>query len=364
MSTNVTQSATNLSALAVEINEAHAEAEKAAQSALEHALRAGRLLTEAKTLCQHGSWLTWLKDNFSGSARTAQAYMSLATGFESLPGPEAQRVAHLPLREAMRLLAEQSPEGDRHSRMAPAQQPRRSIVPLPRLAKGRRYVMLGTERDDPKNRAILMTRPHPTSGYWYVEVQWVTRDRLNYSERAVKVTAAEEWDAYTADVQPTSEWHDQADDLDEPWHDWKKGPWHGHQPVSLLPEELTVPPQSTVPRPPLEPNTSYSLDGANDDLLEVWPCDRDATKFWKVAHISAIHSARPLILFDTRGGNMGDIHWNHKTQHFTPAEGAQWVSAPVTLPSPWWELDDEVLKTHLPTSAQVSTDRVAPHTGA
>ena len=47
------------------------------QSALDHAIKAGELLAEAKTCCNHGEWLPWLKAN-GFAVRNAQNYMKLA----------------------------------------------------------------------------------------------------------------------------------------------------------------------------------------------------------------------------------------------------------------------------------------------
>jgi hypothetical protein len=77
-------------------------AEEHWQSAVEHAIRAGELLIEAKAQVEHGEWLPWLKQNFPGSGRTARNYMRLAEN--------RQRVADLPtVREAVALLAEPTP---------------------------------------------------------------------------------------------------------------------------------------------------------------------------------------------------------------------------------------------------------------
>lgn len=48
------------------------------RSAVEHAIRAGDLLIEAKAQVRHGEWLPWLAENFPASERLAQSYMRLA----------------------------------------------------------------------------------------------------------------------------------------------------------------------------------------------------------------------------------------------------------------------------------------------
>ena len=49
-----------LADLAKQINEEHHAAEGALNAGLQHALRAGQLLTQAKALCSHGEWQPWL----------------------------------------------------------------------------------------------------------------------------------------------------------------------------------------------------------------------------------------------------------------------------------------------------------------
>ena len=56
----------------------------------------------------HGQWLPWLEANCQVSGRSAQAYMRVARELPKLEGSKAQRVADLPLREAVRLLANES----------------------------------------------------------------------------------------------------------------------------------------------------------------------------------------------------------------------------------------------------------------
>jgi hypothetical protein len=90
-----------LSDLASRIDAAVRDAEQHARSAVDAAFCAGRLLTEAKDLLPYGQWEQWLKEHCIVAPRTAQAYMRLFKRMSELPAPEAQRVALLPLREAM-----------------------------------------------------------------------------------------------------------------------------------------------------------------------------------------------------------------------------------------------------------------------
>ncbi len=66
-----------LDTLAARINEEHRAFGKTFRNTVEHGIRAGELLSQAKAQCPHGTWLAWLEENFEGLARTAQAYMRL-----------------------------------------------------------------------------------------------------------------------------------------------------------------------------------------------------------------------------------------------------------------------------------------------
>lgn len=96
--------------LANEINHHHQEYEDAARSAIEHAGVAGELLIEAKAQVAHGGWLTWMADNIKCSERMAQNYMAIARRWPELES-NTKRVADLPLRDGLRLLAEPAEPG-------------------------------------------------------------------------------------------------------------------------------------------------------------------------------------------------------------------------------------------------------------
>ena len=74
----------------------------AARSAVEHAVRAGELLIEAKAQVTHGEWGSWLETNVEVADRTARTYMALARRWEKLSESKRQRVADLPLRAALK----------------------------------------------------------------------------------------------------------------------------------------------------------------------------------------------------------------------------------------------------------------------
>ena len=99
--------ATDISALAVQINEHHRQCQATMNAGLDHALKAGQLLLVAKKQCPRREWLPWLKTNFEGSERTAQAYMRIASQLPKLDG-KAQRVADLTFRGALSAVASNS----------------------------------------------------------------------------------------------------------------------------------------------------------------------------------------------------------------------------------------------------------------
>ena len=89
--------------LAGRIRAAHQAASTAAQTALGHALEAGRLLAEAREAVPHGGWGDYVAS--CGIAdRTASLYMRLHRHRDRLE--DRQRVADLSVRQAARLLAE------------------------------------------------------------------------------------------------------------------------------------------------------------------------------------------------------------------------------------------------------------------
>jgi DNA methylase/Protein of unknown function (DUF3102) len=75
-----------LEALAAEITAEHRAFVGSVRTTLEHGIRCGELLTQAKGEVEHGGWLRWLKRSFGGSlsARTAQEYMQTYTHREEL----------------------------------------------------------------------------------------------------------------------------------------------------------------------------------------------------------------------------------------------------------------------------------------
>jgi hypothetical protein len=94
----------DLQRIADRINAEHEQAAAAFRDGLLHARNAGRLLLTAKKQCGHGRWLPWLRDNVYFSARTAQAYMRVASRWPELEA-KAQGLAHLSFEAGLKLLA-------------------------------------------------------------------------------------------------------------------------------------------------------------------------------------------------------------------------------------------------------------------
>jgi hypothetical protein len=71
-------SALALPDLVTRIEAEHEAANRDARSALEHAVRCGELLAQAKASLEHGQWLRWIGDHLSFGERQAQKYLRLA----------------------------------------------------------------------------------------------------------------------------------------------------------------------------------------------------------------------------------------------------------------------------------------------
>lgn len=69
-----------LTELAREVRSEHDAAERAFESAVQHARRCGELLIEAKLLCGHGNWLDWLAE-VGVPSQSASVYMRVARKF-------------------------------------------------------------------------------------------------------------------------------------------------------------------------------------------------------------------------------------------------------------------------------------------
>jgi hypothetical protein len=93
-----------LADLAAEIRQEHAAVRTSARQTLDHAIRAGELLLQAKDKVGHGRWTDWLPNHCDLSERTAQAYMRLARNKVN-----PQLSADLTIDAALKALAEPKP---------------------------------------------------------------------------------------------------------------------------------------------------------------------------------------------------------------------------------------------------------------
>lgn len=98
-----------LNTLAEQINAEHRAFVGTLRKTVEHGIRAGELLAEAKAQCPHGTWLPWLELNFEGSTRTAQEYMRLHNHRDEIRA-KTRDSAHLSISGALEEIA--SPRQD------------------------------------------------------------------------------------------------------------------------------------------------------------------------------------------------------------------------------------------------------------
>lgn len=68
----------SLDRLAKVANTELSRAHEAGKSMLEHAVKCGQALREAKDQLEHGQWIPWVAEHFEGSLSTAEHYMRLA----------------------------------------------------------------------------------------------------------------------------------------------------------------------------------------------------------------------------------------------------------------------------------------------
>jgi hypothetical protein len=101
----VLEVAVDLEALARQIADEHAQAQAAMRTSVEHAVRTGELLIEAKRRVGHGGFQTLIQRYCEIAPRTAQAYMRLARELPKLTAAKAQRVTDLSLRDALTAVA-------------------------------------------------------------------------------------------------------------------------------------------------------------------------------------------------------------------------------------------------------------------
>ncbi len=90
--------------LARVIDQEHAAAAAAANTAIQHALNAGRLLLQVKAQLAHGEFLPWLRSNCTVKQRQARAYMRVARNWRRIESKTAPG-ADLTVKGALRLLS-------------------------------------------------------------------------------------------------------------------------------------------------------------------------------------------------------------------------------------------------------------------
>lgn len=112
------QSTAMLESLAEQINAEHRAFVGSLKKTAEHGIRAGELLTEAKSKCKHGKWLPWLDENFEGAPRTAQEYMRLYSHRDEIRA-KTRSSAHLSISGALKEIA--SPHSEAEGRTSDRQ---------------------------------------------------------------------------------------------------------------------------------------------------------------------------------------------------------------------------------------------------
>jgi Protein of unknown function (DUF3102) len=119
MNNQLSKNEPSLADLAAAIRGHHAEIVRSLNSSLDHAYEAGQCLTAAKAALPHGEFGPWIADNCGFSRRTARLYMQVAERWEALTA-KRQRVANLPLREAVAALSDDGDGGkDAATRLHP-----------------------------------------------------------------------------------------------------------------------------------------------------------------------------------------------------------------------------------------------------
>jgi 16S rRNA G966 N2-methylase RsmD len=146
--------AKSLEVLAAEIRAEHQAFLRSARTTLEHGIRCGELLTQAKRQLRHGGWLPWLEREFgdSLSVRTAQEYMRVFRHRDELRAKYAAN-AHLGMRAALKEIGRAGPREGAYQPVLPdlPLQQRIEIVP-----GDFREVLAGA---DPESVDLVFTDP-------------------------------------------------------------------------------------------------------------------------------------------------------------------------------------------------------------
>jgi len=94
-----------LAEIAAEIRTEHEQGLAAFRRGFDHFLRVGELLRQARAAAGHGRWTAWLLNNTPVSETAARGYIRMAEEFPKLNDENRQRVAGLPWRDALRVIA-------------------------------------------------------------------------------------------------------------------------------------------------------------------------------------------------------------------------------------------------------------------
>ena len=159
--------AKNLKTLAAQINAVSRAFVTGLRKTVEHGIRAGQKLTEAKALCAHGEWLPWLEENVEVSVRSAQEFMRLYKHRDAVR-VKARDSAHLSVSAALKELAEPKPEPsslEEHQQRATAHTEagdRAAFSAAQHYVAGYQWLVYG-EDDPPSFAAYLRARHTPVS---------------------------------------------------------------------------------------------------------------------------------------------------------------------------------------------------------
>lgn len=104
-----------LEEIALAVQHEHEQASTAFGKGLNHAIRAGGLLIEAKRRLEHGGWLNWIENNCHIPERTATRYMRAAGNQETL---KSATVADLGLVGADNLIKAETKQARRTERLS------------------------------------------------------------------------------------------------------------------------------------------------------------------------------------------------------------------------------------------------------
>lgn len=178
----------NLKRLANEANQAHLEVQVAREKSrllwaesVQHALRAGEALNEAKAQLEHGEWTPWLDEHFNASHRTANLYMRLSRKRDQVEA-YSQRVANMDedaepvsLRQLDGMLREPRSE----------QPPSRSLengdTEKSEAPHGYRKIAIRVKEPDPKFKKVVIqvekSDPKPVRLYARVEKSHAWKER-------------------------------------------------------------------------------------------------------------------------------------------------------------------------------------------